>query len=209
MTRVTTSVAKTPSSRTDIRSVCATTVLALLVSMPVQANDIFVSQSPDRTGAGQLQGGTVYGEIYVYFSTDTPDNAVDNVEFFIDGSQAAKDNKAPYDLAGGSTAIAHPYDTVKDLNDGTHSMDVVLTLKDGTQSTTTASFLVDNAFAPISPSSALRVVTATVNLDAGTITLVGFNFDRGSPPRVSLDLQPIDVSTSTDQWLIATLPSGV
>jgi Chaperone of endosialidase/Bacterial Ig domain len=187
----------------------ATAIWACALATPAVADDIRVSQSPNRSASILLAGATVFGDVFIYFETATPDNAIRDVEFFIDGTQVGKDNQAPYDLTGGPAAAANAYDTLILLTDGPHSMEVVLTLKNGTAQSVTAEFAVDNAFAPITPSTALKVVTATADIDAQMLTLGGFNFDRGSAPRVSLDLQPILVTAQTSTWLTAQLPPGL
>lgn len=198
-----------PKSRW-LHAVCAfVAVWAIMVPTRAFADDIRVSQNPDRSASVPLAGATVFGDVFIYLETATPDSAIRDVEFFIDGTQTGKDNQAPYDLAGGPSAAAHPFDTLLMLPDGPHSLDVVLTLKNGSDQTLTATFTVNNAFAPITPSVALKVVTAVADVETQTLTLGGFNFDRGAPPRVSLDLLPIVVTTHSNTWLTAQLPFGL
>jgi len=168
---------------------------------------LLVSQSPDRSNAVPLDGASIYGSVFVFLATGEPEILVNNVEFFVDGTSATKDNKAPYDLIGGTDTTAKSYDTSKALKDGPHTAEAVLTLKDGTVQTWTASFSVDNAFAPVTPTSGLRVVAASA--DGGTLTLVGFNFDQDMTPRVSVDLLPIVVTANASGWLTAALPVGL
>ncbi|AMY09573.1 hypothetical protein LuPra_02792 [Luteitalea pratensis] len=57
-----------------------------------------------------------------------------------------------------------------------------------------------------SPGDALRILSVTVDASTRTLTLLGYNFNRGGDAIVSLDLQPLPVTGGADDWLTATLP---
>ena len=181
-------------------------IAALLVAHPALADDILVL---DAIGNPiPLAGQIIQGDVFIFFTTMTPDALVQDVGFFIDGAQVGKANKPPYELNG-----SKPFDTLAELADGPHALEAVRTDKDGVSETFEALFFVDNASAPVAPTKGLQVVTATADVDAGTLTLEGFNFDRGAAkgvaPRISLDLFEILVTGSTSDFLTAVLPAGL
>ena len=73
-----------------------------------------LSLSSVRTSPQLLEGQTISGDVYVFTSPDASE--IDRVEFFIDdpagiGPRFSLENNAPYDLAGGNSTVANPFDT--------------------------------------------------------------------------------------------------
>ena len=187
----------------------------LLAVSPAWANQVLVSQSADRLGAITLDDAVLFGEVFVFFENTTPEDQIVSVEFYIDGKLETTDIMVPYDLVGGDVSAAEPFDTrgqLKALKDpaAPHTMQVIVNLIDGTSLGFDVQFFVDNTLAPLEPSSALQVVSATADAAARRLTLTGFNmdrnFDKGNEPQVSLDLQLLDIQYFDERTLVATLP---
>jgi hypothetical protein len=85
--------------------------------------------------------------MYVFTSPDTAD--IDSVAFFVDdpamtGTPFRIEDEAHYDLAGGDTAAADPYNTER-LTDGEHTVTALVDLAGTTDDVTvSAMFTVDN-----------------------------------------------------------------
>jgi hypothetical protein len=178
-----------------------------------RADTLLVSQNPDRSGAIGLSGATIFGDVYIFFDTATPESQIGHVTFILNGTEFSVDTKSPYDLVGSSGsggAEAKVLDTLKDLPDGPYDLEVVKVGDNGEElGRFVSNFTVDNAFAPLQPSTALQVVTAVADTIGNVLALDGLNFDRDQTPRVSLDLQPIQVTNSTPTMITGTLPPGL
>jgi len=130
----------------DIRTLTATfEVLNAAPAAPI----IRVSKESDRDPSDPLDGATVGGDIYVFVA---PEDGIINLAFWIDdplrsGAPARRENKAPFDLAGGSAASANPFDTTT-LSDGSHTITVRAKMTDGTKPVFHATFTVDQ-LAPV------------------------------------------------------------
>ncbi|MDN4473492.1 Kelch repeat-containing protein [Demequina zhanjiangensis] len=108
--------------------------------------DILLSTSADRSDPIPLEGANTSGDIYVFTS---PDTLVSSVSFWMDdptmtSGATRNEGKAPFDLAGGSTSAADPWDT-RSMEEGPHTLTARITFVDGTSSVLTSTFSVHNA----------------------------------------------------------------
>jgi len=88
---------------------------------------LVVSQAPDRAGALPLAGATLEGEVYIFVS---PGHGIRQARFYLDGMKGQLERQAPHDFAGGSAAIANPFNT-RGTQDGTHRVKAELELENG------------------------------------------------------------------------------
>lgn len=102
---------------------------------------LWVSVNPDRSGSVPLDGAVLCGPVAVHVA---PPEGITKVRFAVDGVFHRAENRAPFDLAGGTAAAAELYD-VSTLGDGTHTVTAELTADDGSASTLEATFEVDCA----------------------------------------------------------------
>lgn len=125
--------------------VCAIVLTGLGYPTGPQAQagyDIFLSSSPDRSGAVLLDGETVNGDIYVFTS---PDTNVSKVRFLVDGSFVKEEKHAPYDLAGtAGDGSALPLDTTP-LAEGLHNLVAEVFPESGSVQVISANFTVGNS----------------------------------------------------------------
>lgn len=133
------------SARSHLMAI-AFLLLFVAACAPLDLHQIRVSKLPDRSFADTLQGQTVARDIYPFIS---PDTDVTEVRFYLDdpglvGEPHSTESIAPFDLAGGQSWKANPFDT-EQLRDGPHSLTAVATLTSGKPVTMTASFQVNNA----------------------------------------------------------------
>jgi hypothetical protein len=163
--------------------VSATLRVTLTVSAPQTSTyALMVSQSNTRGDAFPLAGQTVSGPIYAFTA---PDADVDEVRFYIDDPARTRtpyrvEGNAPFDLAGGSTTTANPYDT-RNLADGQHTITAALRRLSGAIEVVTTEFQVGNVarrltFAPPALSLTAPAPGATVTASASLQTS-----DGGSP----------------------------
>ena len=139
---------------------------------PVSAHGLRVSTAADRSGASNLDGATVAGNIHVFTA---PDAGVSQVAFWLDdpGMTVAPtrvEKGAPFDLAGGTTSAANPLDTTK-LPDGQHSITAKLTLADGATSVINGAFTVANA--STAPAGAFQGQNGSVVMEIESAPLAG------------------------------------
>ena len=85
----------------------------LVVTSPLFAQSLMVSQSSDRSAAIPLAGATIAGDAYIF---TFPDTGVNRVRFWLDspdfaGPQDRVENNAPYDFAGGNSVLANAWDS--------------------------------------------------------------------------------------------------
>jgi hypothetical protein len=118
--------------------------------------DLLVSNFADRWGAEPLHQSTVSGPVYVFVDPAAPVNQID---FYIDDVFVRTDGLTPYDLEGGSVAIANPFDAAT-LTNGLHTFKALSLLTTGGLRTSWASVTVNNSilnqpplFTPIGPQS--------------------------------------------------------
>ena len=79
-----------------------------------------ISTYRTRSNPKPLDGATVSDTIYVFVE---PTTNIQRVEFLIDGVSRHTEYSAPYDLSGGETAAANPFDS-KGLSNGYHTFSV-------------------------------------------------------------------------------------
>jgi hypothetical protein len=91
-----------------------------------------------------LDGAAVTGDIYVFVD---PENDISRVEFFLDANPGAAaplqvENKAPYDLAGGTRAAANPFNAAS-IPAGDHVLAAVVRRANGDTELVSAEFRID------------------------------------------------------------------
>ena len=100
-----------------------------------------MSTSSNRSSAVNLGGRTVSDNIYVFI---TPNDGIDRVAYYLDGSSYSVEYFAPYDFDGtAGNGLAYPFDTTA-LNNGQHQIRAVVVLADGSTEEVTAGFTVNN-----------------------------------------------------------------
>ena len=177
----------------------------LFVASTAQAQGEFLVT--DETGVVfPLEGASLQGEVLIAYTPDVAVVTVQEVDFLIDGEFKKTVRKPPYTLLGGVKF----FDTAP-LNDGPHGLEALVTTDvPGDVLIVSASFDTKNGSVP---AKGLHVVRATPDVAARTLTLEGFEFDRGLAkgltPRVSLDLFELTVTSTASTFLTATLPAGI
>ena len=103
-------------------------------------HELAVSENSNRSNASELSGANVEDDIFVFV---TPEDGVDSVQFFLDGSNNVFQTEkwAPYDFAGTSGESGNPFDT-DGLSDGVHNIRAEITLDNGDVVTVDSSFTV-------------------------------------------------------------------
>ncbi len=101
---------------------------------------LLVSQSPDRSGATPLEGGTLSGDAYVFLQTG---ESASRVEFSLDGALHWTENVAPYDFAGTSGGSPTAWSTAS-IDDGSHTISARVVRNGASDITVSASFTVAN-----------------------------------------------------------------
>ena len=103
-------------------------------------HELAVSENSNRSNASELSGANVQDDIFVFV---TPEAGIDNVQFFLDGSNSVfqTEQHAPYDFAGTSGSTANAFD-VDDLSDGAHNIRAQITLNNGDVVNVDSSFTV-------------------------------------------------------------------
>lgn len=103
-------------------------------------HELAVSENSNRSNASELSGANVEDDIFVFV---TPEAGIDNVQFFLDGSNSVFqiEQHAPYDFAGTSGSTANAFD-VDDLSDGAHNIRAQITLNNGDVVNVDSSFTV-------------------------------------------------------------------
>ena len=107
---------------------------------------LLVSKSPNRASSVALAGTTMSGSIYVFTSPNTA--GIARVRFFVDnpqmtGTPRQTESNPPYDLAGGTTANANPFDT-RTIANGSHTITAAIDFTAGGTQVVNASFSVSN-----------------------------------------------------------------
>ena len=106
---------------------------------------ILHSKSADRSDSAPLEGQIIGGNVYIFVSVDSP---TDRVRFYLNdpnaqGGPFQTENRAPWDLLGGSTDAANPLDT-NSLGDGPQLVTAVVELTSGETETVHASYQIAN-----------------------------------------------------------------
>jgi hypothetical protein len=150
-----------------------------------------LSDRADRSNARSFAGSTLSGDAYVFLTPVYPAQPPADVRFFVDGRLVQVEKQAGYDLGGGMSDRAYPFDTFR-LADGDHVLDVRLRFVDGREEYVRAPFRVDNA-GRIPPARPFQLAVAADPLGAGTRLLDGANVS--GPAWISLvgaTASPID-----------------
>lgn len=98
------------------------------------------STSSDRKSPAGLNGATVRGNVYVF---TTPDDGVEDVDFYLDGKHYQFEDNGPFDFAGGNSKRADAWKT-EQVSDGQHTIKAEMLLKDGSHQSVSATFTVAN-----------------------------------------------------------------
>jgi hypothetical protein len=148
-------------------------VSSLALTLDAQANsiDLVVSSSANRANPETLTGATLSGNAYIFTTPDTPD--IKRVRFWVDdpamtGRPYGVDNKAPYDLAGGTVTTAKPFDTTT-LADGTHSVTAAIERSTGTD-VVTATFTINNGTTTTTSTTSTSTSSSTTTSTTTTST---------------------------------------
>ncbi len=112
---------------------------------------LLFSKSNDRSNPEGLDGKTVDGDIFVFTN---PDDGVNDVDFFLDGSFRRREKNPAFDFNGGSSLIGNAWST-PEVDDGEHTIMAELLLLDGSTVDVSATFNVLNNAPP--PSCEVRV----------------------------------------------------
>lgn len=163
--------------------------------------ELMLSPSPDRSNPMALNGATVVGDIYVF----VPDlGNVSQVRFYLDNPQATgtptqTENLAPYDLAGGSSTQAQPFDTTT-LADGSHTLTAEVVTTDNGTHVLSDFFSVANDTPTLSFSQGSLADSRHVDNATVAEHTVQLTSSDGSSPTFTL--------SSDAPWLSATGDSG-
>ena len=180
---------------TDVAGVYSPATLPVDITVVVDYS-VLVSLNPDRSGATALDGETLFGEVYVFTA---PDDDVDRVDFYLDdpsmsGAPYHSEGAGPFDLEGGATTAANPFDT-RDLSDGEHTITAAI------DTSTSGEVVVSGTFA-VPASLQFSPDSTTFLVDAGA----------GDSTTVTLDASDGGVATYTlnddADWLTATAGTG-
>ena len=121
----------------------------------------------DRSDAVPLEGATAKGAIHVFLVGEP---GIHSVRFYVDnprmsGGPARLERGTPYDLAGGTEALAKPFDTTV-LADGPHTVTAAVRYLDGHTDVVEATFSVQNAAAPPAPDGEAPTSPARVDVSS-------------------------------------------
>ena len=133
-------------------------------TVDTSAYDVFVTTSPNLSGAVPLDGAIVDGDIYVLTG---PDNGVSSVIFSIDGVVAKTETVAPFELAGGSA-----FDATQ-LSAGNHEITAKLTLTDGNTEFISADFTIPSVGGDTVNDSLHDILVSTASNRSGATALDG------------------------------------
>lgn len=177
-------------SRATLR-VVATSVLVLLVSLPLNAGtdgvavaaacsspgyELRVSRSPDRSDSTRLCGRTLRGNVYIFLR---PGVGLSKVSFHLDGGLLHIDRGAPWDFAGGSGSKAD-LTNVTGMGPGRHVIEARARRSDGRKVVIRATFSVPSGCrgvdvppgrGTLNRSAASRAKGTTFCLRGGTYTI--------------------------------------
>ena len=136
-------------------------------------HSLLLSLSSDRSNPVPLEGSSVDGGIYVFLS---PPSGIESVRFYLDdrsmsGSPRATERSGPWDLAGGSSSTANPFDT-STLAAGTHTLTAAIELTGGGTQVTTATFTHGSA-APPTPTGEHTLMVSIAPNRSGAAPLEG------------------------------------
>ena len=118
------------------------------VVQPLPATDLLWSETADRSGAVDLAGAELSGEAYVFLDPAGRTD-IEEVFFWLDdpdrsGAPTRIEGSAPWDLQGGFTTAANPWDTSA-VDTGSHSITAEVLFADGSSEIVSDDFEVENA----------------------------------------------------------------
>ena len=165
---------------------------------------LYASVSPDRKNAVPLDGATITGKIYVFA---IPTGVAKRAKFWVNSPEMSGkpdqiENKAPYDVAGGSPHAAKALNTALLVN-GTNSVTVEFTMNDKGTESATATFVVTapsgtgetttttkatTSTTVESPTTTVEPATTTTSPSTTSSTAPG----GGTPPPGAVVLRPGD-----------------
>ena len=138
-------VANSSSASTTVTMDENQSVTAHFTEAPTSDINLWLSYSNDRSGSVLLDGRTVTGNIYIFTG---PDDGVNGVDFFLDGSPYHSEGVAPFDFDGtAGNGTAYPYDTTQ-LSDGTYIISASCNMADGSTEDISATVYVNNNGGP-------------------------------------------------------------
>ena len=119
---------------------------APLLESEAIVKDLLVSSSANHSASKVLDTTAVKGNIYV-FTGET--SGIKQVDFYLDdptrsGKPKMTEKSAPFDFAGGSSAVANSLNT-SELADDLHVITAAVSYADGRSKVASATFLVDNS----------------------------------------------------------------
>ena len=95
-----------------------------LTDGPLPAIGPWASERPTRDGPvflGPTFAPPLNGDVYAFITDGLPAGALSSLRFLVDGVPVGVERFAPYDVAGGSTTTANPFDARR-LPDGLHTL---------------------------------------------------------------------------------------
>ena len=119
-------------------------ISAIASSAYAQNVSIVSSNSANRSASSSLNGQTVDEDIYVSLMTGVE---VSRVRFFVDGNLVNTELHSPFDLQGGASDEANPFDT-NDLSNGNHIIRADILFDNGSTDSISANFAVANTTLP-------------------------------------------------------------
>lgn len=146
------------------------TSFTVVVSEPIEQPYYLVnSGSWDRSGSAPLDGQVVSGNLYGRMLPET--GGITRVFYYLDGSNSEfkREFSPPYDLAGGPSNSAQPYDTTQ-LSDGSHVIRSEVLLDSGEIINFDTTIIVANN-GPVNVAPVLSAIGAQ-NLQAGASLVV-------------------------------------
>ncbi len=111
------------------------------ISNPSSSYKLALSTRADRSNASPLDGLKINGDAYIFLDTEAADIAM--VTFLIDGAEMKVEKAAPYDLAGGESSAALPFNT-NQLSNSNHEIVAKILHHDGSIESTISNFYVQN-----------------------------------------------------------------
>lgn len=146
-----------------------------------EAPALQVSSAANRSPSASLSGATVKGSVYAFLPTATGSASV---QFWIDdpgmvGAPRQTERTAPYDLLGGTDAVANPLNTAS-LAEGSHTVSYRITYTDTDVVAGATTFTVDNV--PDQPAPGPTGATTRINTGGPAVTVSGraFAADTGA-----------------------------
>ena len=145
-----------------------------------------ISTYQNRSNPNPLDGATVSNNIYVSVE---PATNIQSVEFLIDGVLRRTENVAPFDLSGGSAAIANPFNT-NGLSNGYHTFSARVTKTNGSLETISA-----EAYVGASSSTSTSITSSSA-----TYRLISTYQNRSNP-------NPLDGATVSNNIYVSVEPA--